>query len=183
MSSPNKSKGGPVHQEDSSWWGLEAGFFFISGFTRHVDPGAEDFCGSETGCRALCGSQGSAPHPDDQGREQMPVRSFRALPGPSPSSPFLMLLQNLSAEERLFSAGLFSLFVWLMAFWPELLSCPRLVCIHTAQISWVLSLLPRFLQLPFSRWKDQYFLPPAPTCHLRASWVCAPHFGDIPRML
>ena len=63
------------------------------------------------GAGLSCGSQGPAPHPDDQDRGQMPVRSFRALLGPSSSSPFLMLLQNLSAEERLLSAGLFSLFV------------------------------------------------------------------------
>lgn len=87
MGSPNKSEGRSVHQEDSSWWGLEARLFFVSGFTRHLGPGAEDLCGPKTGCRALCGSQGSAPHPDDQDRGQTPVRSCRALPGPSAPRP------------------------------------------------------------------------------------------------
>lgn len=70
-------------------------------FTRHFRAEAEDFCGSETGYRVDTGLSGAGG-----------------------------LHLTLTARTRqVGSAGMFSLLVRLVAFWPWLLSGPRLVCI------------------------------------------------------
>lgn len=52
---------------------LEAGCVFFSIHSRHLGAEAEEFCGSEIGCRVDTVALGSAPHPDGQARGQTPL--------------------------------------------------------------------------------------------------------------
>nr|KAF6450520.1 hypothetical protein HJG59_008392 [Molossus molossus] len=117
VGSPNKSGGGVLIKEGSSWcdrvgdWKL--GEFFISRQSRHLRAQAENSCGSEAGCRvdtvALRSLHVTLTTRTEDRCLLEAVALQRALLVLGPSSPFSGSSEDPVCRRKVASAGVFSL--------------------------------------------------------------------------